>query len=65
MAGEDMVALDALGCGLLGVKPGEVMHIQLAHESGLGKMDLEGRVTSKMAAISHRENSDAIPGRTV
>ena len=44
-AGKDMVALDALCCGLLGVKPGEVMHIQLAHESGLGKMNLgEGAI---------------------
>ena len=64
-AGKDMVALDALCCGLLGVKPGEVLHIQLAHESGLGKMDLEGRVTRKMAAISQQENSDAIPGRNL
>ena len=64
LAGKDMVALDALGCGLLGVKPGEVIHIKLAHESGLGKMDLEGRVTRKTAAISPQENSDAIPGRT-
>ena len=39
-AGKDMVALDALCCGLLGVKPGEVMHIQLAHESGMGQMNL-------------------------
>jgi uncharacterized protein (DUF362 family) len=39
-AGKDMVALDALCCGLLGVKPGEVMHIQLAHESRLGQMNL-------------------------
>ncbi len=39
-AGKDMVALDALCCGLLGVKPEEVMHIQLAHESGMGQMNL-------------------------
>jgi uncharacterized protein (DUF362 family) len=63
LAGKDMVALDALGCGLLGFKPTEVMHIKLAHESGLGKMDLEGRVTTRTAAISPRENSDAIPAR--
>jgi len=62
MAGEDMVGLDALGCGLLGVKPGEVMHIQLVHESGLGEMDLEGRVTRKMAAISHRRIATQSPG---
>ena len=64
-AGEDMVGLDALCCGMLGVKPQEVPHIKLAHESGLGKMDLEGRVTRKTAAISHQENSNAISGRTV
>lgn len=39
-AGRDMVALDALCCGLLGVKPEEVMHIALAHESGMGQMNL-------------------------
>jgi hypothetical protein len=55
-AGKDMVGLDALCCGLLGVKPGEVMHIRLAHESGLGKMHLEGRVSRKMAEFSPREH---------
>src|SRR5512136_3474495 len=39
-AGKDMVALDALCCGLLNVKPGEVLHIQMAHESGMGQMNL-------------------------
>lgn len=39
-AGKDMVGLDALCCGLLGVKPQEVLHIQLAHESGMGRMNL-------------------------
>lgn len=44
-AGKDMVAMDALCCGLLGVNPGEVMHIQLAHESGMGQMNLgEGAI---------------------
>lgn len=38
-AGKDMVALDALCCGLLGVKPQQVLHIQLAHELGLGQMN--------------------------
>ena len=64
-AGKDMVCLDALCCGLLGVKPQEVLHIKLADESGLGKMDLEGRVTRKTAAMAPGENSDVIPGRTV
>lgn len=40
-AGKDMVALDALCCSLLGVNPLEVLHIQLAHESGFGRMNLE------------------------
>ena len=39
-AGKDMVALDALCCELLNVKPREVLHIQLAHESGMGQMNL-------------------------
>ena len=39
-AGKDMVALDSLCCGLLGVRPEEVMHIQLAHESGMGQINL-------------------------
>lgn len=39
-AGKDMVAIDALCCGILGVKPAEVMHIQLANESGMGRMNL-------------------------
>jgi uncharacterized protein (DUF362 family) len=39
-AGKDMVGLDALCCDLLNVKPQEVLHIQLAHESGMGKMHL-------------------------
>jgi uncharacterized protein (DUF362 family) len=39
-AGKDMVGLDALCCDLLNVNPREVLHIQLAHESGLGQMNL-------------------------
>jgi uncharacterized protein (DUF362 family) len=35
-----MVALDALCCNLLNVNPREVLHIQLAHESGMGQMNL-------------------------
>ncbi|MCX8116807.1 MAG: DUF362 domain-containing protein [Desulfobacterota bacterium] len=38
-AGKDMVALDALCCDLLNVKPHQVLYIQLAHESGLGRMN--------------------------
>lgn len=39
-AGKDMVALDALCCDLLYVTPREVLYIQLAHESGMGQMNL-------------------------
>jgi uncharacterized protein (DUF362 family) len=39
-AGKDMVALDALCCDLLKANPGEVLHIPLAQESGLGQMNL-------------------------
>ena len=37
-AGTDRVALDSLCCALLNVDPRDVLHIRLAHESGLGKM---------------------------
>jgi hypothetical protein len=39
-AGKDMVARDALCCDLLNVPPRTVLHIQLANESGMGKMNL-------------------------
>jgi uncharacterized protein (DUF362 family) len=39
-AGKNMVALDALCCDLLSVNPREVLYIQLAHESGMGQMNL-------------------------
>ena len=37
LAGADMVALDALGYGLLGVKPGEVMHSSWLMNPGWGR----------------------------
>jgi len=44
-AGKDMVGLDALCCDLLKVNPREVLHIRLAHESGLGQMNIaEGAI---------------------
>ncbi len=46
-AGKDMVGLDALCCDLLEVNPRDVLHIQLAHESGLGQMN------PAAAAIKH------------
>jgi uncharacterized protein (DUF362 family) len=42
-AGTDMVGLDALCCELLKVNPREVLHIQLAQESGMGQMSSAAR----------------------
>ena len=42
-AGKDMVGLDALCCDLLKASPREVLHIQLAHELGMGQMNLTER----------------------
>jgi len=46
-AGTDMVGLDALCCDLLKINPREVLHIQLAQESGMGQM------TSTARAVKH------------
>jgi uncharacterized protein (DUF362 family) len=40
IAGVDPVAMDAYGAGLLGRKPKEIPFILLAHDLGLGEMDL-------------------------
>ena len=40
MAGVDRVAMDVYGAGLIGVKGEEVRMIQLAHEHGLGEINL-------------------------
>jgi uncharacterized protein (DUF362 family) len=40
-AGTDPVALDAMGAGLFGKKPGDIGHIVKSHEAGRGEMDLE------------------------
>ena len=37
-AGTDLVAIDSLCCGLLKINPKDVLHIKLAHESGLGQI---------------------------
>lgn len=37
-AGTDRVAIDALCCELLKINPTDVLHIKLAHESGLGQI---------------------------
>lgn len=38
IAGFDPVAVDAVGCRVIGLDPGEVRHIRLAHERKLGRM---------------------------
>ncbi len=40
IAGEDMVAVDAVGAAVMGIDPGMVRHLQLAEERGLGVADL-------------------------
>jgi uncharacterized protein (DUF362 family) len=40
-AGTDALAVDATGCRLMGIDPLEVEHLRLAHEMGLGSLDLE------------------------
>jgi uncharacterized protein (DUF362 family) len=42
MAGTDMVAVDALCCGLLSIDPQEVPHITGSHNIGIGNIDLSG-----------------------
>jgi uncharacterized protein (DUF362 family) len=39
-AGTDPVALDSLGTGLFGMKPGDIGYIIKAHQAGRGEMDL-------------------------
>ena len=41
---EVRVIRDALCCDLLNVTPREILHIQLAHESGMGQMNLPAGV---------------------
>ncbi|RPI04868.1 MAG: DUF362 domain-containing protein [Ignavibacteriae bacterium] len=40
VAGTDIVAVDALGATILGYAPGEILPIKLAHQLGLGEIDL-------------------------
>ena len=40
IAGTDPVAVDAYGATHFGLKPQDIDHIRLAHEYGLGEMDL-------------------------
>ncbi len=39
IAGSDIIAVDALGAKLLGLKPEDIGHIRLGAEAGLGEMD--------------------------
>lgn len=44
IAGADPVATDAVGAAVMGIKPTEVKHLQLAEKKGLGTCDLENIV---------------------
>lgn len=37
----DPVAADAAAVKIFGAEPGDIRHIQIAHQMGLGRMDLE------------------------
>ena len=41
LAGEDIVAADAVTSSLMGFNPGEIKTIVLGHQAGLGEMDLQ------------------------
>jgi uncharacterized protein (DUF362 family) len=38
IAGEDVVAVDATACRVMGIDPSEIFHIRCAYEKGLGEM---------------------------
>ncbi len=40
IGGEDTLAVDAVGCDIMGIRPGEVEHLRLAAEDGWGTIDL-------------------------
>ena len=40
VVGTDQVAVDAFGTTLFGMKPGDLEHVRLAAQAGLGVMDL-------------------------
>jgi uncharacterized protein (DUF362 family) len=40
IGGDDTLAVDAVGCDIMGIKPSEVEHLRLAAEDGLGTIDL-------------------------
>jgi len=41
LAGNDGLAVDAVGCKIMGIEPWEVTHLRLAAERGLGTIDLD------------------------
>ncbi|UCD73301.1 MAG: DUF362 domain-containing protein [Candidatus Bathyarchaeota archaeon] len=41
LAGEDGLAVDAVGCTIMGIDPWEVAHLRLAAERGLGTIELD------------------------
>jgi len=41
IGGDDTLAVDAVGCDVMGIDPSEVEHLRLAAEDGLGTIDLE------------------------
>ncbi len=44
LAGTDTVAVDAVGCHMMGFEPEDIHHIRLAHEQGLGNMKAKWQV---------------------
>ncbi|MFP4056633.1 MAG: DUF362 domain-containing protein [Candidatus Brocadiia bacterium] len=40
IAGRDIVAVDAVGCAVMGIEPRRIRHLRLAGEQGLGELDL-------------------------
>jgi len=50
IGGDDTLAVDAVGCDIMGIDPTEVEHLRLAAEDGLGTIDL-----NKIEVIGDRE----------
>jgi uncharacterized protein (DUF362 family) len=50
IAGPDLVAVDSVGVGLLGLNPSDIVKIRLAYEHGLGQMD-KAKMNIQEAAI--------------
>jgi len=50
IAGRDVVAVDAVGCAVMGIDPRRIKHLRLAHERGIGEIDL-AKIAVKGLAI--------------